>query len=326
MKRESSVETLRVLLMLVICILHAVSHGGHPTRWLIGALCASVNCFVFISGYYGIRFRPSKLLRLYVTGFVCAVVMVEATALVQNQPLDVATIFLQVLKCVQCQWFLHAYAVMMLLSSLLGPVSWRNLGPVVFMVFGWIFFCTIPGLRSIVPHTPGLTTYSGLALFGTYGVARLFRQYDWERWISLKVCVVGSLLSFFGVTVLKMDSYASPFCLVIGMFTFVYARRYLRIRMPPIIMPSVFAVFLLHNNDYGLMWLKALEDSVLRQGIPLPAAYVITGLCVFVGCLILDIPRRLIGYVCEPVSRRMCKSIDDMYERTLVKLENLTAT
>ena len=55
-KRDPGIEFLRVALMFGICILHAVQHGGHFNQWVAGPLCATVNCFVFVSGYYGICF------------------------------------------------------------------------------------------------------------------------------------------------------------------------------------------------------------------------------------------------------------------------------
>ena len=65
-KREESIEAFRVLLMLGICLLHVCgTQCGHPTQWLANMLYWCVPGFVFISGWFGMRFSLKKIIRLY---------------------------------------------------------------------------------------------------------------------------------------------------------------------------------------------------------------------------------------------------------------------
>lgn len=64
--RNASIELLRLLLMLGICALHASCQGKFSTRGFpTNILQVCVPCFVFISGYYGIRFSWKKVVNLY---------------------------------------------------------------------------------------------------------------------------------------------------------------------------------------------------------------------------------------------------------------------
>lgn len=80
-RRNSSIELLRIILMCLIVIHHGIVHGlgltalspkfnsvllfnpqNSPIILFINGLCiVGVNCFILISGYYGIRFSKKKL-------------------------------------------------------------------------------------------------------------------------------------------------------------------------------------------------------------------------------------------------------------------------
>ena len=74
--RISGIELYRALLMFGICLLHTVSqgNGGVGSAVVCSVLQACVCGFVFISGWFGIRFRPAKLVRLYGVGVFAALV------------------------------------------------------------------------------------------------------------------------------------------------------------------------------------------------------------------------------------------------------------
>lgn len=79
--RQSNIELLRIVCMLFITFHHFISHGmawgTHSGEvlysqifWgLNGFVYIGVNCFVLISGYFGIKFSIRKLLSLYLTCF-----------------------------------------------------------------------------------------------------------------------------------------------------------------------------------------------------------------------------------------------------------------
>ena len=83
--RNASTELLRIILMLFIISHHFLIHGMHimdndqGNHFLLfltnSTMLISVNVFILISGYYGMRFNMLKLFRLYlltaVVGGLC---------------------------------------------------------------------------------------------------------------------------------------------------------------------------------------------------------------------------------------------------------------
>ncbi len=67
--RDGGVEVFRCLLMVLIVLHHCCVHGplaSTPSAWALFALTVpGVDCFVAISGWYGIRFTWDKFLRLW---------------------------------------------------------------------------------------------------------------------------------------------------------------------------------------------------------------------------------------------------------------------
>lgn len=71
--RNSNVEVFRFVLMMGVCLVHLFYHGlgftspsdatiFYKDLILISLVVPSVNCFMFISGYYGIQLKKEKLL------------------------------------------------------------------------------------------------------------------------------------------------------------------------------------------------------------------------------------------------------------------------
>ena len=81
-KRESNIDCLRIISMLMVVCLHFFSHGGlnsalKPSlNWaagnlLLAACFVAVNCFVIISGYYlcTSQFKLKKLANIWLQVF-----------------------------------------------------------------------------------------------------------------------------------------------------------------------------------------------------------------------------------------------------------------
>ena len=76
MKRDRAIDICRVCLMFGICLLHAISQAGHNIAWAANMLMWCVPGFMFISGWFGIKFSIGKALKLYGISLYCAVLYV----------------------------------------------------------------------------------------------------------------------------------------------------------------------------------------------------------------------------------------------------------
>lgn len=122
MKRNPSIELLRSLLMLGICMIHVVGMGQYSQRWLANLLKICVPGFVFISGYFGIQFSWRKVLNLYGIGLWAAVIGTGLEALLWPDTLhgNVFGVAARVFANMRTFWFLHAYVVLMMVSPILN--------------------------------------------------------------------------------------------------------------------------------------------------------------------------------------------------------------
>ncbi len=182
--RISGVELYRALLMFGICLLHVFSIGGNKVgAWGTGFLRACVCGFVFISGYYGIKFRWKKLFILYGLAAYASVISTIAFHLYALD--ECGNLFERFAVTFRNFWFLNAYAVLMLMSPILnlllkedGKDARTALVLCVICTVGWSFVAQLPFFRSYLPQGPGLHNYSGFMFMGIYVISGLWRKYE----------------------------------------------------------------------------------------------------------------------------------------------------
>lgn len=130
MKRQSGIELLRGVLMLMIVFVHLTGNGVLSAEtpipytepnWLyantIDAICyPAVNTFVLISGYFGIRLSLRRLLKLDIPVICYSVVLFFLFGTITFG--GVVSSFIPILA--NKYWFLTAYFLLMLVSPLLN--------------------------------------------------------------------------------------------------------------------------------------------------------------------------------------------------------------
>lgn len=127
--RDSNVELLRIICMLMIVTNHLLGPmvgSNHAfdvpiVRVLHCFLYVAVNCFVLISGYYGIKLKLQSIFNLYIIcafyslmGYMIHIIVDDASI---GKSLIYNTIFV---FSHNTWWFIHAYVGLMLLSPLLN--------------------------------------------------------------------------------------------------------------------------------------------------------------------------------------------------------------
>ena len=134
MKRDSNFELLRICCMLMIIGGHIIMiHRTFFDLWsfdfcislfLRGAFAVAVNAFVLISGYFGIRFKWQRLLRLDMQTVFYSVTLLVVALLLGWHTIDVKKDFLLLFPILSKQyWFITCYAVLYLISPLLNQWS-----------------------------------------------------------------------------------------------------------------------------------------------------------------------------------------------------------
>ena len=292
--RDNRVELYRVALMFGIVLLHTNAHAADNYPWLGCLLMFCVTGFVFISGYYGIRFAWIKLLKLYGVAFACMalVAMMECAAGCLAWKDFAARIFYHV----RLTWFLHAYAVLMLVAPLLNAAlekrGWEL--PFLALAFGWSYLYEIAHFRPYVFPTTGLGAHTPLTLAGIYVAARIFRRDDWESRITSRTIIMLMPVLIF-LAIIGLGRYNAPSSFLLAGGFFLLFKRYApNWSLAGLIAPSMFAVYCLHSADPSEAWVSLLGR---RMGGGL-FTIVISAIVAFICCALVDVVRRLVLKFC----------------------------
>ncbi|MEG2062290.1 MAG: acyltransferase family protein [Kiritimatiellia bacterium] len=323
--RNSSIELYRVCLMFGICLLHCAYHGGYRQELVVDLLRFCVDGFVFISGYYGLRFAPSKVIRLMgIAAVAITIAWVGGVILGITETLSVKRL---IKSLISDNWFLYAYLALMLLAPVvdaaLNATPTRKLPmilvPFLGLTFVWSYGLTLPIIGSCLPRISGLGSYTFVMMLGVYTVARLCHRFDLGQWLTRRriCCIVPVLLLIVGM---GFGEYDSPFAVSLAMVMFIlFSRIQLSRRMGQFVLllaPSMFAVYLLHDNDTGRFLIREIMKwGVEGYGLSPYLAYPLCAVPIFVGCVLLDIPRRLIVRWTVPVWKPLLMRIDAVYAR-----------
>lgn len=298
MNRNPAIELFRVLLMLGVCVLHAMTMCGHNSGPILGRLTyvlySCVVGFVFISGWFGIDFKFRKLLRLWGVAFYAAsVAIVVAVWAGEDWRLPVSDIL-------RTNWFLNGYCVLMLLAPLVNLAIERKfyfpVGCLLMLVFGWAFLTTVPVIGCYALRSAGVSDYSGLTLVGIYALARVIRTEDVATRLSARMRALVFVVSLMAVFC-HLSSYASPFAFGLAAMAFLFVKGVsIPVWLGRIVLwmaPSMFAVFLIHSNCLGFGLMAKMEDMLCSAGVPMELSLLLTGGITFVACFLMDCPRRI---------------------------------
>ena len=192
--RDSSIDFYRTIMMLGVCFIHSFGiNGTMYSKAVSSALYFCVCGFIFISGYYGIRFRPSKIIELYGLGAFGAAVATIATRICCP---DMCGSYPHRFMRIFCDyWFLNAYVVLMFLAPALNMIAERARTregfvaalSIIVCTVGWSFIAQLPIVRSYIPQTPGVEGCSGFLFAGIYIFARVWKEFDFASQIRLSV-------------------------------------------------------------------------------------------------------------------------------------------
>ena len=140
--RNSSIELLRLILMFVILLFHVIGHGSSIMTeginafkinntvdlWKITSysfLYFPVDCFVIISGYFGIKFRKAKIVELWLSLLLVSITISLVFFLFKVA--DVSLIKALLPLRYDIWWFMTNYFMLCLLSPVLNKVDEFNI-------------------------------------------------------------------------------------------------------------------------------------------------------------------------------------------------------
>ena len=308
--RDSRIELFRCACMFGVVLLHALTQGGYADahRGLDNLMTPSVVGFVFISGYFGIKCRLRGVLKLLGIGLSSWIVLAVLN-------LDFTTSF----GVRGYWWFLWMYLTLMTMAPLAETMFAQNgaitrIVPFAVVIFVWSYVATkIPVLKTLVPSVNGFSPFGVLTFFAVYLVARVNRMYEdkIETWWLVVAATVSGAMCWIG-----FYHYNSPSALVFAGSMFYLFKR-LPLSEPRntqemkfwvfrvfrgfvvAVSPSMFSVYLLHANAYGLEMLRKVENHLVASGLNYYVMACVVAIGIFGMCVVLDSPRRMIELACR---------------------------
>lgn len=190
--RETKFELLRIICMLMIITGHIIAYHPSTTNpqggidYYIGNFVRSfvmvaVNCFVLISGYYGINFKIHKLFKLEAQIWFWSITLFIISILTGIQQFDIKQCLHMIFPIISKQWwYVTVYVVLFVLSPWLNQLVDRikKVNLIKLLIILFFFFCIWPSFCYII-NVPSITNDAG------YGVVNFIFLYLIGRYIKL---------------------------------------------------------------------------------------------------------------------------------------------
>ena len=195
-KRNSNIELFRFILMLGICLWHTMVHGfGYinmgnmdnipSSRLIIMALTIpAVDCFMMISGYYGIKLSTQKVFSFAFLGIsavlMCSIWVSQCTLIRYVCPISA-----------DVWWFFTAYFIVMLLSPFI-EAGLKDLPKkrVLLVLFYLLFINSVVRILDFMPGGRDILTLVSVYLLGRclhiYGFS-LSRKWAFSLFIASSI-------------------------------------------------------------------------------------------------------------------------------------------
>lgn len=278
-QRNSNIELLRICCMLMVTMLHFnhcsnthflsfpdIIEVGDKWAFLLESFCiVAVNCFVLISGYFGIKLKGKSILKLYLQCLVMGTVAYLLCVWLTPETLSIKSLMGRFFAFTHNHWwFVVSYLCLMLFSPVLnGAVKALSkkqllmsviLFGVVILYFGWYKY--LENTNSGYSFINFVFLYLIGRYIGEYVSVDKIQKY---RWYSLGGYVLGSIGCFLLVVCryytdwnIRFEfEYDHPFiilsacCLLLFFLSFNFQSKFVNWCAS-----SVFSAYLLQESPY----------------------------------------------------------------------------
>lgn len=276
--RNSNVELLRILCMLMVVILHFNNHGANTgiinmplqltpaLSWgfLVESFCiVAVNCFLLISGFFGISLKLRSVVKFYLQCFFIGLFAYLLYVWLSPATISSEAIFERLLAFTHNGWwFVVSYVGLMLVSPILNRavdglsqkqmLSTLGLYAIIIIYLGWY--------QQVEPTHNGcsLINFIFIYLIGRYiGKSVEIGDIQRYRWLWLLGYVL-TALTIFALVMLRYHcgweiryvfDYNHPLVIIAAVMLFLFALSFsFKSRAINWIASSVFSTYLLQES------------------------------------------------------------------------------
>lgn len=320
-RRNSSVELLRIMSMLLIVIFHfharlenfyvisndMLNHPGILNDLFLNSLgYLGVPCFIFISGFYGIKFRFNRLREMIVTCFIYACVSFCGLWLFYN-----VCQYKNLIGFLNEWWFMTAYICLYLLAPgieyLFVAFSQKQILTIIILFFCIIFTGCIPGIMGAGSLPRMISIYMFARYIGLYLPYRLNRNAGLICLGLLILRVVLILFSYYShhlglMTII--NAYDNPMnTLTVCAIFLVFNRIKFKSKIINRLAIGSLSVYLLSESNLGKV---LFEPFFVKEYVEMKFVnYLMASVSIYLIIVIIDEFRRLLTnhFVLKRVSR-----------------------
>ena len=345
-ERESNIELFRIVAIFCILLEHCfgwflVSGGvnslmdagwgmGITRATILSATCIGVNCFILISGYFGLRLKGRSLLNIFLILFAFYVGCYMVDALAFQHHFSWHRLIRQSLAFSRENWFVQCYLFLMLLSPVLNTyVEHTSTKHQLWFILGLsaaacYFGCIHQSTYFYFNHGYSITSFILVYLIGRYlriaGTEQLASVKT--RWLVLAwgalviIGTAGRLIWPTDETPLFYD-YCSPIQLLQATILFViFTRMNFKSRAVNWLAGSGLAVFVFHTiAPVFNIWSQYEADLYnSANGITFVVISIAICIAVFITATCLD---KIRGWVASPILRAYDRIENKWQSRTV---------
>lgn len=338
--RESNIELLRIILMIMIIIHHLIVHGcqsNSPSKSILFVSLnvfsiIAVNCFVFISGYYGIKFKAKTLLSFILqASFYSVATYIIYHGFISTEAYSTPNFIRSFFPVTYAQWwFLNAFLGVYILSSFINK-GIESLNIYQSGLIAIILVYTNSSYAIIGYNFYSGSGHSFFTLLSIYIIARFCGKYirDLSKPSILYICtylltllLVYILLSInYTNTAERLVSYGCPL-IILGAIFFFYTFRKRKIQSSIInkIAPLCFGVYLIHDTADTRLLIGGLVEQV-NHAIANPLLF---GLALLGMAILIFIICACIEKIRQIIFNPILDSIEQKASMLFVKLKRIT--
>jgi len=308
--RDSKMELLRIISMILIVMHHFACHGGYAADvpmfnkilldfFVIGGKIG-VNIFVMLSGYFLIKgkFRWQKVLRLVVVVFTYSVVIYSCFLISGKAKFGWEEFSHKIFPIIFNEyWFITAYVITYLLSPFLNKLA-NNLEEKDFR-FLLLILIVFQSIITLVSHNYFSNVGWFLTIYLLGAFLRLHGQKMFSKTkINILVFVVGYLTifafeAFSSWSVYQMNSI---FCLIttVALFNiFAFSKKQFSSKFINTISSTTLGIYLIHDNNSlrAFLWKDILHCPQMAYQNWFWLFAIISVVVVFVVCAIVELAR-----------------------------------
>lgn len=341
LERQSNIELFRIFAIFCILLEHAVGWflvrhgitslqtGGYAMAisrsFILAATCIGVDCFILISGYFGIKLKGRSILNLFLILFAFYVGEYLVQAFCIDHHFSWHQLMTECMALSRDNWFVQCYLFLMILSPVLNAfvdkISSRSLLHYIgLLAFCACYFgCVKQSTYFYFNHGYSITNFVLVYLIGRYlNVAGIKQLQNVPTYVFLCAWVVLTLFGTLGrllnpvEEIPLLDDYCSPIQLFSTVLLFIpFTRMKLQNKVVNYMAGSGLAVFVFHATGPVVQWWSSWEANlfVANGGGRFLTLTVAMCLAVFVIATLLD---KIRAWLAQPILR--------MYDKLEMKI------